>query len=93
MKEAEFSLEVYYPGSMEHAWVYFKSSTPFMPINVGEIVNPGIWEDSQSPMKVLRVVNVEHIIWETSNRIKQKVMVFTEEVEGTEELRISPVRR
>lgn len=58
-----------------------------MAISVGDIVNPGTWEGTQSPMKVLQVVAVEHLIWEGQGVLKQKVMVFTEEVEGTDELR------
>jgi hypothetical protein len=39
-------------------------------------------------MRILRVVNVEHLIWETNGTVKQKFMVFTEEIEGTKEARL-----
>lgn len=84
-------LEVYQPGSFDDVFQYLESDTPFMAISRGDIVNPGLWDGSQSPMKVLRVVNVEHIIWknETTGGARHKVLVFTEEVEGTRELRTS----
>jgi len=87
MKITEYSLEIYQAGSADDVWVNFSSPTPFMTISAGDILNPGIWDGSQSPMKVLRVVNIEHIIWEVSGSAKHKICVFTEEVEGTRELR------
>ena len=52
-------------------------------------LNPGTWPQSKAPMRVLRIVNVEHLVWETGTQLKHKVMLFTEEVDGTEELRLS----
>lgn len=89
MKKGEYMLEIYEPGSVKTAWVHFKSASPFMALKPGDLLNPGIWPDSQSPMKILRVINVEHIIWETDEAVKHKLMVFTEEIEGTEEARLS----
>ena len=89
MKTTEYILEVYEPASADDAWITFSSSNPFMTISAGDIVNPGVWPGSQSPMKVLRAINVEHIIWESRAQVKHKVMVFTEEVEGTRELRLT----
>ncbi len=86
MKTTEYILEVYQPGSADDVWITFSSFTPFMPINRGDILNPGVWPESSSPMKVLRVINVEHIIWEAKEQIKHKVLIFTEEVDGTREL-------
>lgn len=80
-------LEIYEPGSADDVWVTFTADAPFMSISVGDIVNPGLWANSESPMKVLRVVNVEHIIWEHEGIAKHKLCVFTDEVEGTRELR------
>ena len=89
MKTTEYILEVYKPQSPDDVWITFSSSSPFMTIGVGDIVNPGLWPDSQSPMKVLRAINVDHVIWETETRVKHKVLVFTEEVDGTRGLRLS----
>ncbi len=83
-----YGLEVYGPGGTDTPWVSFDSDTPFPAIARGDIVNPGVWEGSQSPMKVLRVVQVEHVVWEAAGVAKQKLLVFTEEVEGTRELRL-----
>src|SRR5205823_1703142 len=86
-----YQLEVYVPASTDTVFAHFESSLPFLPIHPGDIVNPGIWEDSQSPMRVLRVLNVEHIIWKSRNgEIKHKLMVYTDEVAGTRELRLQP---
>lgn len=82
-----YQLEVYEPGSADDVWLSLAGDAPFMSISVGDIVNPGIWESSEAPAEVLRVVNVEHIIWEHEGVAKHKLRVFTEEVQNTEELR------
>jgi hypothetical protein len=89
MNIVEYSLEIYQPGSIEDIWVSFSSQQPFMPINTGDIINPGIWTKSPSPIKVLRVVSREHIIWESQSKIKHKICIFTEEVDGTLEVRLN----
>jgi hypothetical protein len=83
----EYHLEIYAPGSARDVWISFEADSPFMAMSAGDIVNPGLWEGSESPMKVLRVVTVEHLVWLAGGTPKQKVMVFTEEAEGTDELR------
>ena len=92
MEKVKYLLEIYEPDNVKDVWVDFEASEPFLSINKGDIINPGVWPDSQSPMKVLKVVNVEHLILEskTDNCIKHKLMVFTTEVEGTEGLRKRP---
>jgi len=75
-KALEYIIEVYKPGSADDLWVSFTSSTPFLPMNTGDLLNPGLWLGSQSPMKILRVVNLEHIIWETDSHIKHKLLVY-----------------
>ena len=87
MRITEYSLEIFMPSSYDDVWVVFTSPTPFMAISAGDILNPSIWEDSQSPMKVLRVVGLEHLIWEVGGSVKHKIDVYTEEVEGTREVR------
>jgi hypothetical protein len=82
-----YTLEIYQPGSVRDLWVSFASEAPFGAIGTGDIINPGTWEGSQSPMRVLRVVAVEHLVWGHQGDPRHKVMVFSEEVEGTEELR------
>jgi hypothetical protein len=82
MKLTEYSLEIYMPGSDDNLWMAFSSPTPFMAIHVGDIINPSIWEGSQSPMKVLRATGVEHAIWELGGNVKHKIMIYTEEVDA-----------
>ena len=89
MKKNVYMLEVYEPNSVDNVWMYFEAPSPFLGINSGDLMNPGIWEGSKSPMKILRVVNVEHLIWETNIEVKHKLMVFTEEVEGSREIRFT----
>jgi hypothetical protein len=59
-----------------------------MAFSKGDILNPSIWTGSKAPMSVLRILNVEHTVWEASDCIAHKVMLFTEEVEGTRQLRL-----
>jgi hypothetical protein len=82
----EYHLEIYQPGNRRDVWVSFQSTSPFMPIAAGDLLNPGIWSGSESPRKLLRVVNVQHIIWENRGEAKQKIMIYSEEVENRDEL-------
>ncbi len=88
MTEMNYILEIYEPGSEKDLWVSFSSPTPFMNINVGDFINPGIWPNSQAPMRILRAINVEHAIWEIGGKIAHKVKVFTEEIENKNGLRM-----
>lgn len=85
-----YYLEIYSPDSADDVWVSFEADSPFGAIAVGDIINPGMWDGSQSPMRVLKAVAVEHILWDIQE-LKHKVMVFTTEVEGTRELRLEAV--
>jgi hypothetical protein len=87
MKKNEYQLEIYEPGSARDVLMFFSSELPFMNLNKGDIVNPGIWTKTISPMKVLRIRAIEHLIWETTEAIKHKIMIYSEEVDGTENLR------
>lgn len=88
-KATQYELEIFIPGSADDVWVKFASPTPFMAIHVGDIINPGTWEGSQSPQKVLQVVGVEHLIWEVNGQVKHRLDVYTQEVAGTRELRLT----
>ncbi|MGA2516891.1 MAG: hypothetical protein ABSG44_10090 [Thermodesulfobacteriota bacterium] len=90
MKQIEYILEIFRPESVDDVWVTFNSSSPFMPISVGDIINPRLWPGSEPPQKVLRVLNVEHIIWELNDTVKHKMLIFTDEVAGTWNLRKMP---
>jgi hypothetical protein len=80
MNESEYTLEVYEPGSSKSVWMSFTTSRPFMSIQVGDIINPGTWPGSQSPMKVLAVTKVEHIIRESHGKVTHKACIYTTEV-------------
>jgi hypothetical protein len=84
----KYSLEIYKPNRARDVWVRFSSNAPFLGISKGDIINPGMWPDSESPMKVLKAVSVEHFISEKDNHYLHKICVFTKEAEGTEELRL-----
>lgn len=86
-ESAKYVLEIYEPGSVDDVWITLSSDTPFMSIHAGDVINPGIWPGSESPMKVLRAVTVEHILWESNGITKHKICVFSDEVEGSRELR------
>lgn len=81
MKTTEYILEIYEPESFHDTLVSFSARNPFLNINIGDIINPGTWLKSQSPIKVLRVVGREHIIWQTNEKIKHKLCIYTEEVD------------
>jgi hypothetical protein len=90
MKKVEYILEIFRPKSVDDVWVTFNSPSPFMAITSGDIINPGVWSGSESPKTVLRVLNVEHIIWELNDTIKHEMLIFTDDVAGTRDLRKIP---
>jgi hypothetical protein len=87
----EYYLEVYEPGSMDTVFISWKSDSPFIAISRGDIVHLPMVEGSESPMYVLKAINVEHILWDTADKIGHKLCVYTERVEGTRELRVEQV--
>jgi hypothetical protein len=83
----KYHLEVYLPGSARDVWMKYDSDTPFMAFHHGDIINSSIWPGSEMG-KVLRVVGVEHIVWESiSGLIKHKVCIYIEEIEDRAEER------
>ena len=85
----EYILEIYEPNDTDTVWMVFRSSTPFLALAVGDLVNPSTWPDSEAPMKILRILNLEHIIWEIEGQIKHKICVYTEEVVSTKGLHLA----
>lgn len=71
---AEYTIEIYEPGSLRDMWASIKSDTPLMAINAGDIINVFTGSDTgtgreQTPPNFrksadseLRVTQVEHII-------------------------------
>ena len=89
MKTIEYTLEIYEPANVYDCCMTLSSSTPFMAISAGDIINPTVWNRSQSANEVYRVINVEHLIRETDSVMKHTVMVFTEVHKDTRELRLT----
>ena len=93
MEVTEYILEIYEPGGRDLVILAVKSTTPFMAIRRGDIINPatlGTFSDFPDPgiSGVLRVVNVEHILsrteWRTEKLgIKHKICVSTREEPNT----------
>jgi hypothetical protein len=79
-KPIVYELEFYRPGSRGDVWVYIKSSTPFMALHAGDVVHPGIWPESESPTKALKIDELQHCVWETPDKIRHKIMVFSHEI-------------
>lgn len=81
--EIEYYLEIYEPGSRDTTVGNYRTKMPFIPIAVGDIIDPqglnGLPQSGQSFFS-LRTTGIEHIIWEADGRIKQKVCVYTEEI-------------
>lgn len=85
MKFVEYYLEIYEPDSAHDVLITFSSNSAFMAISKGDILNSRTWD--KGIKGVLKVVNVEHVIWEVEDHVAHKIMVFTKEVEDTGELR------
>ncbi len=79
MEPAVYVLEIYYPQSREEVWRSFESSTPFMSFHEGDVVDPTPWSGSRSPLRLLRVTQVNHVLSEEDEQTQHKVEVFTEE--------------
>lgn len=86
MKPVEYAIEIHHPNSSV-VWKQFEGSSPFMAVAVGDIINPGAWEGSNAPTRVLKVLGREHFFSDNGERILHGVKIFVEEVEATKELR------
>ncbi len=86
MKQAQYSLEILEPSNCDNVWITFSSSTPFVAIHEGDLINPELWPNSRAPMKILRVVKVEHMIWCSDRDVFQKVLVYTREANRASEI-------
>lgn len=84
----KYELEIYEPNSKLDTLQNFISNSPFMPVSKGEILNPAFFSGySNNPGKILRVTQVEHIIFEAHSDVVQKILVFTEEIDNKPESR------
>lgn len=87
-KTVRYVLEIYEPMRVDELWMRFESPSPFMAIQAGQVINPGLWPGSKAPQKMLRVLHVEHTIFEIENRITHQTMVFTEEIDCIRDLQV-----
>ena len=71
-----YMLEIYEPGSAEDVLASYESDTPFGSIGQGDLMQP-LGEGVEDRRRVLRVVTVEHLIWDVDGHPKHKTMVFT----------------
>lgn len=85
MMQVEYILEIYRPDSALDAWVCFSAASPFQAIHAGDLINPGSWADMSKTM--LLVTSVEHTHWIGEGRIKNKILIFTTELENIPEMR------
>jgi hypothetical protein len=60
----QYQLEIYRPGSCDDRGFIklFTSTAPFLPIRVGDLINATSWGEAASQWKLLRVLNIEHLI-------------------------------
>jgi hypothetical protein len=92
----EYQLEIYRPGSCDKQGCIkvFTSAPPFLPIRVGDLLNAATWGKDASDWKLLRVLNVEHLISEksgggigSSGRTIHRALIYTESMADTAETR------
>jgi len=86
-KEIEYLVEIYYPGSIQDVVAYYQTKYPIT-MRKGELINQASFEAASSK-KLLRIINIEHIIWEVEGKVRQKACIMTEEVDDTEEARFT----
>jgi len=90
----EYQLKIYSPRGYdkEDCIKMFTSTAPFLPLRTGDFLNASDW-DPTGP-KLLRVLNVEHVIVEKSGggidpsgRIIHRALIYTEGVADSAQTR------
>lgn len=92
-KSIQYFLEINEPGSVENVLIDFEATNPFLQFHKGDLINAAVYENEPVPRKylgLLRVVNVEHAIWEVTTHIVDKIVVYTEAVDNTPENKLQP---
>ncbi len=85
----KYELEISESRSPHEVLAVFHSSAPFVPFHAGDLINTGTLYSSGIG-EVLRVLVVEHILWETDETtLTHKLCVYTEAVENTPGLRMT----
>jgi hypothetical protein len=78
--------EIFGPASLDTVWVKFETDAPLVGVSRGNIINPGLWPNSQAPMKMLRVTNLVHRFWERDSIVTHQTMILTAEVAGDDDV-------
>ena len=95
----EYRLEIHRPGSCEdqECLKIFTSAAPFLPLRIGDLLNASEWDGNGSGWKLLRVSNVEHVIFEKpsagidpSGGIIHRALIYTEKVADNAQTRNRP---
>lgn len=87
----KYIIEIYTPNSASDVLANFEADAPFIAIGKGDILNPAFFPSyDKNPEKVLRVIGIEHIIWqhEGQEAPTQKILLFTREENNSSDARI-----
>lgn len=82
----KYILEICAPGESSEAVKALESSEPFLSISKGDFLNPRTLNIDVDGL--MRVVNIEHIIFGTENDLTHKMCIFTEAAPDTYETRL-----
>lgn len=82
-KRIEYHLEIYEPGSKRDALKVFQSDVPFPAFTAGDLLRI-LLDSSESAGSYLRVVQVEHMVWEVEDHNSHKLLVYTERISESE---------
>lgn len=83
-----YMLEIYEPGSTDDVLAIYEADTPFGCIGEGDLMQP-LGSGIEDPKRVLKVVTVEHLIWEIDGQPKHKTLIFTEALANKAENRLN----
>ena len=98
-RKLEYRLEIHRPGSCDdqECLKIFTSTAPFLPLRIGDLLNASEWDRDASGWKLLRVLNVEHVISEKpsagidpSGGIIHRALIYTEKVADNAQARNRP---
>ena len=82
----KYVLEVRAPQQPDEVVATFGGSEPFLPVERGDLLNPAHWKTPDLEGKLLRVLNVEHLIG--GEELEHRIVLFTEQLEGAEDARL-----
>jgi len=94
----EYRLEIHRPGSCDdqECLKIFISAAPFLPLRIGDLLNASEWDGDASGWKLLRVLNVEHVIFEKPSAGIDpsggiiRALIYTEKVADNAQTRNRP---